>query len=279
MNDSGKSSWWRQTFLESLEEVDAEMRTRLAASPGVIDAKTAWVMLSATAALALQRYTSNPTDFLFLVEKLPMGESTRASARAWLTDIEFGSRFGDLAWWVGTTIVTYILIPVVVVKLVFRERLVDYGAGFRRSTTGWPIYALMAVFMVPIVWAASTTEAFLFKYPFFRLEKGEPIPREFWWWELLYAWQFIGLEFFFRGFMVHGLKHRFGSAAVLVMTTPYCMIHFGKPMAETFAAIFAGLALGVMSLKTGTIWMGAALHIMVAWTMDALALYRGGFFG
>jgi membrane protease YdiL (CAAX protease family) len=93
-------------------------------------------------------------------------------------------------------------------------------------------------------------------------------------WELLYAVQFLALEFFFRGFLVHSLRRRFAAYAVLVMTVPYCMIHFGKPMTETLGAIGAGVLLGFMSLKTRSIWMGAALHIAVAWSMDAAALWR-----
>jgi len=269
---------FRETFVVPLEEFDASMRRNLADSPGVFDRKTLWIMITVPAALALQRYCGDPLSVLPLVQLLPISDSVRKSVVDWLMETE-ASRFGDLAWWVGSTVVAYLLIPFFVVKVIFRERLRDFGLGLKRSTTGWPIYAVMAVFMIPVVAAAASTDAFMRKYPFYRLSEGEPIPAEFWRWELIYAVQFIGLEFFFRGFMVHGLKHRFGSASVLVMTTPYCMIHFGKPMAETYAAIVAGLVLGVMSLKTGTIWLGAALHIMVAWTMDALALYRGGFLG
>ena len=43
--------------------------------------------------------------------------------------------------------------------------------------------------------------------------------------------------------------------------------------------IIAGIVLGFMSLKTRSIWLGAALHIAVAVTMDLLALWRLGHFG
>ena len=72
-------------------------------------------------------------------------------------------------------------------------------------------------------------------------------------WECSYGLQFIGLEFFFRGFMVHGTRHRFGFYAVFVMMVPYCMIHYQKPMPETFGAIVAGIVLGFMSLKMRSI--------------------------
>jgi membrane protease YdiL (CAAX protease family) len=60
------------------------------------------------------------------------------------------------------------------------------------------------------------------------------------------------------------------------MTVPYCMIHFGKPLPETLGAIFAGLFLGTVSLWTRSIWLGTALHISVAVSMDLAALYYKG---
>jgi hypothetical protein len=78
--------------------------------------------------------------------------------------------------------------------------------------------------------------------------------------------------------MVHGLKKYAGFYSVIIMTVPYCMIHFGKPMGETFAAIFAGIALGTMSLKSRSIALGVFLHYSVAITMDMAALWQEGFF-
>ena len=95
---------------------------------------------------------------------------------------------------------------------------------------------------------------------------------------MLYATQFLSLEFFFRGFMVHGLRRRIGSAAIPVMMVPYCMIHFEKPLPETLAAIIAGLVLGFMSLRTRSIILGAAIHVSVALSMDFTSLWRKGFF-
>jgi membrane protease YdiL (CAAX protease family) len=93
---------------------------------------------------------------------------------------------------------------------------------------------------------------------------------------VLYAIQFVALEFFFRGFLVHGTRRRLGFYSIFAMTIPYCMIHFGKPMLETFGAIIAGIVLGIMSLRTRSVWLGAGLHITVAWLMDALALWHKG---
>ncbi len=84
--------------------------------------------------------------------------------------------------------------------------------------------------------------------------------------------QFFSLEFFFRGFLIHGTRARYGYYAILLSVVPYCMIHFGKPLPETLGAIVAGLALGTISLFTRSIWLGVLIHVSVAVSMDLLSL-------
>ena len=95
------------------------------------------------------------------------------------------------------------------------------------------------------------------------------------WW-VLYGIQFAALEFFFRGFLVHGLEPRLGFLAVLVMVIPYTMIHFTKPVLEAFGGMGGGFILGSLSLKTRSVWWGVALHAAIALTMDLLSLGHKG---
>ena len=152
----------------------------------------------------------------------------------------------------------------------------DYGFRIRGIVSGGWLYAAMFLVMVPPLLLVSRTGAFQAKYPFYRLAPGESLWPGFICWELLYALQFVALEFFFRGFILHGTRRRFGFYAIFVMMVPYCMIHFNKPLLETIGAIAAGVVLGLMSLKTRSIALGAALHISVAWSMDLISLARKG---
>jgi len=84
----------------------------------------------------------------------------------------------------------------------------------------------------------------------------------------------VGEEAFFRGFLLFGLYPRLGRYAIWAMVIPYTMIHFGKPMPETFAAIVAGYALGHLALRSRSFVWGWMLHWSVAITMDVLVIGR-----
>ncbi len=131
--------------------------------------------------------------------------------------------------------------------------------------------------MLPILIWVSSFQTFLDYYPFY--DRAGEGGLAFWVYELGYALQFVGVEAFFRGFMVFGLAPRFGLLAIPVMTVPYTMIHFAKPMPEATAAIVAGLALGWLALRSKSFVPGVFLHIAVALTMDFLVLARTGGLG
>ncbi len=184
----------------------------------------------------------------------------------------------QLMYWASIIFFSYFVIPVVVIRFGFREKLRDYGLQWGSFFKDAWIYLLMLGIMFPLVYFASTTTSFQARYPFYTPDTAEPLWPNFWLWQMTYLIQFFSLEFFFRGFMVHGLKKFTGFYSILIMTVPYCMIHFGKPMGETFAAIFAGIALGTMSLKSRSIALGVVLHYSVAITMDMAALWQEGYF-
>lgn len=184
------------------------------------------------------------------------------------------AQLSDLSSWVLVLCAFYFVIPVLIIKLIFRENISDYGLKLKGAFKDYWIYIAMLCVMIPLVAYFSTTASFQAKYPFYDLAAGEKLFPYFWIWEALYFLQFFALEFFFRGFMVHGLKHRFGIYSVLVMTIPYCMIHFGKPLPETIAAIVAGIVLGALSLRTRSVLLGVAIHYSVGLMMDLAAMWH-----
>ncbi len=182
-----------------------------------------------------------------------------------------------LGWWSLVVTVFYFVLPAVIIKFHWRANLRDFGLTPRLEPGFRKLLAVCTAIMLPLVYLMSLTDGFAAKYPFLQIYTGEPyVGGTLIAWELIYFVQFFGLEFFFRGFLVHSLKPSLGLYSIFVMTVPYCMIHFGKPMPETLAAIAAGIFLGWLSFKNGSIWLGLILHCMVAFSMDIFALHAKG---
>jgi uncharacterized protein len=270
-----------QFIAEPLRRANEESRVYLASPAGQgVDGKTIAVLLTASFALTMQYYLCRVEETRAAVGLLDQIGLTGVAdwVRARLDALAPGG-IDRWTYWALACFLSYTVLPALLIRLVFRERLADYGVKLRGAfTDGW-VYLVMLAVVGPLVWVASHNPQFQEHYPFYQLPRGEPLWPNFWRWEFVYGLQFVGVEFFFRGFLVFGLKRRFGAYAIVVMTVPYCMIHFGKPLPETLASIIAGLALGFMSLRTRSIVLGVAIHMTVALSMDFASMWQKGWFG
>lgn len=183
-------------------------------------------------------------------------------------------RVGGYLWWGLASLLLRLLVPLAIIVWVLKRRSVEFGYRIRGIAQHIPAYLVLYLAMLPLLIWASTFESFKDFYPFYdRAAEGGVA---FWMYELGYGLQFVGLEAFFRGFLTFGLVRRFGMLSIVVMTVPYTMIHFGKPVQEATVAIFAGLALGYLALRSRSFVPGIFLHVSVALTMDLLVLWRTG---
>ncbi len=276
---------WHTLFVETYRAAESEAASSLVASPGPTGApshgagrEAAVVLVTAALTLTFLNYAGTRGNHAPLLAGLEtLGWTTAAAKLAALFQHPETAELARLAFWVASCVVSYVLIPLVALRLFVGRPIGEYGLRVAGMKGHLWIYVAMFLCMVPAVAAVSFTESFQSKYPFYRLQPGERLWPYFACWELLYAVQFVALEFFFRGFLVHGTRRRLGYYSVLVMTVPYTMIHFQKPALETLGAVAAGIVLGTLSLKTRSIWWGAGLHIAVAYTMDFAALWQRGF--
>jgi membrane protease YdiL (CAAX protease family) len=281
---SAPPSWFeffRDFIREPLRRVADDSRAYLASNAGRRpDYKVFIILLTVTLAMTVQHYVGMEEGIEPFIELLQrLGLTTLADTCAEVLRPGRETQLNRLQWWSAVSLLGYVVVPMLIVRLVFRERLRDYGLKLGGVFADFWVYVLMMAVAWPALYIASASARFQNTYPFYRLAPGEPAWPNLVHWEVLYTLQFFAVEFLFRGFLVHGLKHRFGSYVIFVMMVPYCMLHFTKPLPEALAAIIGAIALGFMSLRTRSIWMGTAIHISVAWSMDALSLWRQGFFG
>lgn len=195
------------------------------------------------------------------------------------------AHYGELlsyTYWAWAKVLGYGLLPLLHIKL-WGESPRDYGlAGAAREGSplalghAWPwhrIYVLLFVLILPVVAILSTTSGFQQIYPFYRLTGRSLF--DLLSWEIQYLSTFVAVEFFFRGYLLFGLWRLFGSVAIFISMVPYCLIHVLKPPSEALGSIFAGILLGTLALRTGSVWCGALLHISVALAMDLFSAWHG----
>ena len=234
--------------------------------PGAVelDQRTTGVFLLSIVLLVVFQYFGKPETYRGV-----LASRLQPVADAWLGA---HSDMAPYVHWGVASIVLRVLIPLAVIAFVFREPSANYGWRWRGTLKHAPMYAALYVLMLPLILWAATQAAFQQKYPFYKgaTEGG----LSFWGYELAYGAQFVGVEFFFRGFLTFALFKRFGYNALLIMAIPYVMVHFNKPLPETFGALGAALILGALALRAGSCVPGIFLHWAVGATMDVLAIAK-----
>lgn len=183
-------------------------------------------------------------------------------------------RLAGYAWWTGWHVIGYLVLPYFFIKKILGLSIRDMG--WRWNDTGAHskdyVYLLSPIlFFIVLV---SFRSDFLNHYPFYKQSSRSWF--DFASWEILYLTQFICLEFFFRGFFVNALRPAIGVNAVWVMCVPYLMIHFPKLWIEATGAILFGFFLGLLALRSRSIWGGFFVHAGIAVSMDLASLIQQG---
>jgi hypothetical protein len=145
--------------------------------------------------------------------------------------------------------------------------------GLTTANVNYQPYLLMLLIMIPLIAIAATQKDFLTMYPKYKTVVPLTSNVNYIGWynllyELSYGTDFIGIELFFRGFLVFAFVRFVGADAILPMAVFYCTIHFGKPLLECISSFFGGCLLGIIAYKTQSIAGGIMVHLGIAWMME-----------
>jgi hypothetical protein len=230
-----------------------------------LDRRTTTVFIVSILLLVVFQYFGKPESY----RGSAMETRFQPVADAWLGG---HADMAPFVHWGLSSIVLRVLVPFAIIAIVFREPLANYGWRWRGIGKHLPMYGALYLLMLPLIFWAATQASFQRKYPFYpgAVDGGAA----FWGYELVYGAQFMGVEFFFRGFLTFALFRRFGYNALLIMAIPYVMVHFNKPLPETFGALGAAMVLGSLALRAGSCVPGIFIHWAVGMTMDFLAIAK-----
>jgi uncharacterized protein len=163
--------------------------------------------------------------------------------------------------------ILYLVIPMAIILLLFRERPSTYGFQWGDWRAGLKWTAVVCLIIAPILWWAAQNPTMQQYY----LDRN-PVSRSAASIIYLLAVDLVGWEFIWRGFLLFGLARVLGPGpAIFLQAVPFAFMHIGKPPLETFSTIFGGAGFGFVAWKSRSFvypflihWFVSVFTIMVA---------------
>ena len=175
-------------------------------------------------------------------------------------------------YWFGADIILLFIIPALIILFYFREKIQNYGLVSGSVKTGLKLSLPVILLMALLIWFVSASEEFTQSYP--SLKTAADFSLQFLIYEIALLIYLIAWEFIWRGYMLFGLEEKFGYYAVFIQMIPFVIMHAGKPFIEMLGAIPGGIFLGVLALRTRSIFYGVIIHFFVMLFIDAISILR-----
>ncbi|MFN3742164.1 MAG: type II CAAX prenyl endopeptidase Rce1 family protein [Anaerolineales bacterium] len=150
-------------------------------------------------------------------------------------------------------LILYLLIPLLVI-LLSRKRLADYGFRLGNWKSGLAITLLAILVATPVLYLVSLRSQSMRSY-YQSQVAGLP-------WNTFF--DLIGWEFFFRGWLLFTYLRAYGADGLWLHAVPFALAHIGKPEIETITTIFGGYAFGWVARHTGSFLYPFLIHWYIA---------------
>ncbi len=216
------------------------------------------MLLSAPVLLTLYRYHGYPDAFYSYFPAFRNIAGGDVVARYWQFMVFFVLMF---------------ILPALYVKVGMKKSLYDFGWGLGDVKYGVKWLITIPLLVVPLIYIASKMPGIRLEYPLAKslLINQKPLLVYETAYVLLY---YVAWEFFFRGFLLFGLKERFGAVnAILIQTISSCLVHIDKPEGEIIGSIFIGILFGMIALRSKSIWYVFLIHVSIGVLTDLFIIY------
>jgi len=216
--------------------------------------KIYFLLLSAPILLTIYRYHAYPENFYTY----------------------FGTHYSDITariWQFTVFFMLMFVIPAISVKVWFKQSLKDYGLGLGNYKEGIKWLLSIPLLVVPLIFISSKLPDIRMEYPMAKSLLYDT--SNLFLYESFYViFYYIAWEFFFRGFLLFGLREKFGDFnAILIQTISSCLIHIGKPEGEILGSIAVGIIFGIVAIRTNSIWYVFIIHASIGVLTDLFIIY------
>ncbi len=216
------------------------------------------MLLSAPVLLTVYRYHAYPNFFFEYFPKYKNYAGGDVLAAYWLFIFFFVLMF---------------VLPAIYVKWVMKRPLTDFGWGLGDVKYGAKWLITIPLLVVPLIFIASKMPDLRSEYPLAKSLLGNQSSLLVY--ESAYVlFYYVAWEFFFRGFLLFGLRERYGDvAAVLIQTISSCLVHIDKPEGEIIGSIVVGILFGMIALRSKSIWYVFLIHASIGVLTDLFIIY------
>ncbi len=156
------------------------------------------------------------------------------------------------------SILFYIVIPLGITILIFRDSPVNFGFTIGDWKTGLLLTILGIALMTPIIWYLGTRQSGMQNY--YNISQEGLIWKK--------GLEIFGWEYIFRGWILFGYAKKYGTDALWIQAVPFAIAHLGKPEVETLSTIFGGFAFGWVAWRTKSFLYPFLIH----WFISALII-------
>ncbi len=154
-----------------------------------------------------------------------------------------------------SNLVYYAALPVLTLLLVLRQNPLDSGLRWGDARTWGRYVAIVCLIAAPILFAVSRSAAF---QKYYTAENFNFLS-----YSLANCAGLFASEYFFRGFLIFGLKRKLGEASILIQTIPFVLVHLGKPELETLSTILTGILFGYIAYRGRSFWPAFIIHLFI----------------
>lgn len=177
----------------------------------------------------------------------------------------------------GMALILLGIIPGLIVRLVLKERLKNYGVKLSNPLLALFITLLGVVFVTPFIYFGARNPKIAAVYPL--VENASESPLLFLKSSVFYFLYYIGYEFCFRGFLFMGIRDDIGQPqAMAVSLIATVLLHVSQPQEEMAMSILAGIAFPLMVNWLNTLWPVIVIHAYTGISLDYwIILHSGGF--
>ncbi|MBL4623903.1 MAG: CPBP family intramembrane metalloprotease [Flavobacteriales bacterium] len=170
-----------------------------------------------------------------------------------------------------STFVLFAIVPVVLIKTVFKKSVKGIGVSIGDWKFGLPAFLILCAVSFYPVYNSSFNEEHLAFYPL--TELATQSPKLFLLWCLTYLPHYLGWELFFRGYVGFESKSRYGIVAgIAIPTLLTTLMHIGKPSGELWGALVMGIIMSVITFRSKSILWILLFH----WYLGILNSYFCG---